>query len=60
MTSAIAAAKYCKENYNGATVMMIGEKGLEEALESEGLNLTEDPDIVIMGIDREINLCEIG
>ena len=32
MTSAIAAAKYCKENYNGATVMMIGEKGLEEAL----------------------------
>ena len=33
MTSAIAAAKYCKENYNGLSVMMIGEKGLEEALE---------------------------
>ena len=55
MTSAIAAAKYCKENYTGLSVMMIGEKGLEEALEMEGISMTKkDPDVVIMGIDREI------
>ena len=41
MTSAIAAAKYCKENFNGASVMMIGEKGLEEALVSEGIVITQ-------------------
>ena len=33
MTSAIAAARYCNEKYSGASVMMIGEKGLEEALQ---------------------------
>lgn len=61
MTSAIAAAKYCKENYSGATVMMIGEKGLEEALESEGIPLTEEnPDIVIMGIDRGITYAKLA
>ena len=55
MTSAVAVAKYCKANYQDASVMMIGEKGLEEALLSEGIVLTEDnPDVVVMGIDREI------
>ncbi|WP_318616870.1 TIGR01457 family HAD-type hydrolase [Sporosarcina sp. YIM B06819] len=55
MTSAIAVAKYCKENYSGASVLMIGENGLEEALVSEGIELTMDkPDVVIMGIDRGI------
>jgi 4-nitrophenyl phosphatase len=61
MTSAIAAARYCKENFNGATVMMIGEKGLEEALKSEGILLTEeDPDVVIMGIDRGITYAKLA
>ena len=40
MTSAIAAAKYCKKAFDGASVMMIGEIGLEEALVSEGFSLT--------------------
>lgn len=61
MTSAIAAARYCKENHNGATVMIIGEKGLEEALESEGILLTEeDPDIVVMGIDRGLTYAKLA
>ena len=61
MTSAIAAAKYCKENFEGASVMMIGEKGLEEALKSEGILLTEeDPDVVIMGIDRGITYAKLA
>lgn len=56
MTSAIASAKYCSEHYNGRTVQMIGEQGLIEALESEGIEIVnESPDIVIMGIDREVN-----
>jgi 4-nitrophenyl phosphatase len=61
MTSAIAAAKYCKENFNGATVMMIGEKGLEEALVSEGIVITaKNPDVVIMGIDRSITYAKLA
>jgi len=61
MTSAIAAAKYCKDNYNGASVMMIGEKGLEEALVSEGIEITTtNPDVVIMGIDRSITYAKLA
>ena len=61
MTSAIAAAKYCKENFQGASVMMIGEEGLEEALAIEGIELTvENPDIVIMGIDRSITYAKLA
>jgi len=61
MTSAIAAAKYCRENFRDATVMMIGERGLEEALELEGIEINhENPDIVIMGIDRHINYAKLA
>ena len=55
MTSAIATAKYCKEMYAGATVQMIGEQGLQEALEAEGMNMVqENADVVVMGIDHDI------
>lgn len=56
MTSAVATAKYCKENYAGATVQMIGEAGLKEAIQAEGIKIVdENADVVVMGIDREIN-----
>ena len=56
MTSSIATAKYCKENYPDASVQMIGEAGLKEALQFEGITIVEEnPDVVIMGIDRAIN-----
>ncbi|MHC8516006.1 TIGR01457 family HAD-type hydrolase [Sporosarcina sp. ITBMC105] len=55
LTSAIAAAKYCKEHFPNATVKMIGEEGLHEALSDEGIQLTTDaPDVVVVGIDRNI------
>lgn len=55
MTSAIASAKYCKEQFESASIMMIGEEGLEQALLSEGFQLTEqNPDVVVIGIDRSI------
>lgn len=55
MTSAIAAAFFIKEQYPDARVYMIGEIGLREALETQGIELVEDDaDVVVMGIDREI------
>lgn len=61
MTSAIAAAKYCKAMYSGATVQMIGEKGLEEALRLEGIKVVKDnPDVVIMGIDRKVDYAKLA
>ena len=41
--------------------MMIGEKGLEEALLSEGIVLTQDnPDVVVMGIDRDMTYAKLA
>ena len=61
MTSAIAAAKYCKEMHSGATVQMIGEQGLEEALQLEGIKIVNDhPDVVIMGIDRAVDYAKLA
>lgn len=61
MTSAIAAAKYCAEHFPGGTVLMIGEDGLEEALGTEGIQVTgKNPDIVVMGIDRHITYAKLA
>ncbi len=61
MTSAIAAAKYCKKTVESASVMVIGEIGLEEALEAEGIRLTKrDPDVVMMGIDRGVTYAKLA
>jgi len=55
LTTSMATAKYVSEQHPGAKVYPIGEEGLIMALEAEGLVLTdEDPDYVVMGLDREI------
>lgn len=55
MTSAIAAAQYCKEHFPGKTVQIIGEKGLEKALErAEMTAVSSNGDVVVMGIDRAL------
>lgn len=55
VTSALVAAHYCRENFPGKTVQMIGEAGLAAALEAEGIQQVEtSPDLVVMGIDRDI------
>ena len=55
MNSATTLARYCKQHYEGANVMMIGEEGLREALELENINITAtNPDVVLMGLDRQI------
>ncbi|WP_203334320.1 TIGR01457 family HAD-type hydrolase [Planococcus beigongshangi] len=56
MASSIAAAKYIKRWYPGKTVFMIGSEGVEQALHDEGIErVSENADVVVMGIDRNIN-----
>ncbi|WP_422122809.1 TIGR01457 family HAD-type hydrolase [Planococcus sp. X10-3] len=61
MTSSIAAAKYIKRWYPNRNVFMIGTDGVEEALRSEEIERVYDnADIVLMGIDRNINFQKLA
>ncbi|MGO4539027.1 TIGR01457 family HAD-type hydrolase [Paenibacillus sp. 2TAB19] len=60
-TSAQAAASYIAEQSPGASVFVIGEKGLREAVSEAGLTITEDkPDYVLQGIDRAFNYTRLA
>lgn len=60
-TSAQAAASYIAEQSPGASVFVIGEKGLRVAVSGAGLTITEDnPDYVLQGIDREFNYSRLA
>lgn len=55
-TTSMATAIYLDKWKKGASVHVIGEEGLHHALTEKGFTFTEEnPDAVIMGIDREIN-----
>ncbi|MFD1032408.1 TIGR01457 family HAD-type hydrolase [Metaplanococcus flavidus] len=61
MTSSIAASKYIKRWYPDRTVFMIGTDGVEQALRSERIErVYENADIVLMGIDRNINFQKLA
>ena len=54
-TTSMATAKYIASLKEGASVYMIGEEGLEDALDKEGLRIVENgADYVVIGIDRQI------
>lgn len=54
-TTSLATAKYIKQMKADARCMVIGEEGLYDALEKEGLTITDEKcDFVIMGLDRNI------
>ncbi|WP_062514180.1 TIGR01457 family HAD-type hydrolase [Halobacillus sp. KGW1] len=54
-TSSIATAEYIKSENHQARVFVIGEDGLLDALDREGLTRVESrSDYVVIGIDREI------
>ncbi len=55
-TTSMATAQYIVQSYGKAKVFMIGEQGLEDALQKQGLQLTDQAaDVIVMGIDRSIN-----
>ena len=54
-TSSMATAKYIKNEKHDAHCMVIGEKGLHDALNVEGITVGDEGcDYVIIGLDREI------
>ncbi|MEB1809011.1 MAG: TIGR01457 family HAD-type hydrolase [Bacillaceae bacterium] len=54
-TTSMATANYIAQVESAPKVFMIGEVGLEQALQSKGLELTEEEaNVVVMGIDREV------
>ncbi|MFD1020501.1 TIGR01457 family HAD-type hydrolase [Thalassobacillus hwangdonensis] len=54
-TTSMATAQFIKAENPDAKIFAIGEEGLYDALEAEGLTLVQDDaDYVIIGIDREI------
>jgi 4-nitrophenyl phosphatase len=58
LTSSQAAALYMKERSRGECVYTIGEIGLKQALQDEGfknVEVGEQPDYVVQGIDREFS-----
>ncbi|MFJ5770211.1 TIGR01457 family HAD-type hydrolase [Psychrobacillus sp. NPDC093180] len=56
ISSSIAAANYIEEHYPNKSVFMIGEIGLQDALDAKQVVRTEGiADVVVMGIDRAID-----
>lgn len=54
-TSSMATAKYITHQKPGARCMVIGEEGLYNALENDGLMITDQScDYVVIGLDRGI------
>lgn len=55
ITSSMATASYIKDRNPKASVYVIGEDGLLEAIRDEGLMIkTGNPDFVVIGLDRNI------
>ncbi|MEK3887763.1 TIGR01457 family HAD-type hydrolase [Bacillus sp. FSL K6-3431] len=56
ITTAMATATYIADTIPDPRVFMIGEEGLKEALLEKNIIITNDqPNVVVVGIDREIN-----
>jgi len=54
-TSSLATAKYIKHKKANARCFVVGEEGLLDALEGEGLTVSDDNcDYVVVGLDRAI------
>lgn len=55
-TTSQATANFIYEKKQDASVYVIGEEGIQEALREKGFQLVEEnPDFVVQGIDRGIN-----
>ncbi|OIK11256.1 TIGR01457 family HAD-type hydrolase [Bacillus sp. MUM 13] len=55
-TTSMATANYIAEKKKNASVYVIGEEGIKAALKEKGMTFDdENPDFVVVGIDRDIN-----
>ena len=55
-TSSMATAAYIREHHQGRKAYVIGTSSLKEILQGAGVEMTEeDADLVIMGLDLEVN-----
>ncbi len=55
-TSGMAMGLYLSQNYPNKKIYLLGTKALETELKSYGVLLVDDnPDIVVVGFDRELN-----
>jgi 4-nitrophenyl phosphatase len=55
-TTSMATAQFIYERKQDASVYVIGEEGINNALREKGFTITADkPDYVVVGIDRDIN-----
>ncbi len=55
-TTSMATAQFIAGRKQGSTAYVIGEEGIRSALQEKGITLQdENPDFVVVGIDRDIN-----
>lgn len=55
-TTSMATANFIAERKANATIFVIGEEGIQTALLEKGLEIVEEnPEFVVVGIDRSIN-----
>lgn len=55
-SSGMAMGMYLSQSHPGKTIYLVGTKALEKEIASYGVKITEcDPDIVVVGYDRELN-----
>lgn len=59
-TSGMAMGIYLNNNYTNKKVYLVGTKALHEELKTYNINLVDDnPDIVVVGFDRELNYTKL-
>ncbi|WP_064092867.1 TIGR01457 family HAD-type hydrolase [Rossellomorea aquimaris] len=55
-TTSMATAQFISQQKSNGTAYVIGEEGIRSALQEKGITLKEEnPDFVVVGIDRDIN-----
>ncbi|WP_042476111.1 TIGR01457 family HAD-type hydrolase [Bacillus ndiopicus] len=61
-SSASVTATYISEKFPQQKVQLIGSDGIQEALESQGIHITDEADakVFVMGIDREVNYSKLA
>ena len=54
LTSSYLTAQYLTESFGDASFYLIGEKGLRHELEAAGHHASAEPEVVVVGLDRQL------